>query len=233
MNIHCLRSKDVATFNAWVQLTEKNSLGKLLCPNCQEAIEYRLYERNLPPLSPCERSIRTSIRYWGHILSFELKTSKDHTAQFNTHNDQLHLFPSKPDTDFDIHPMLLQRVIFPYISKLDEEPRAPYIDAEVRTMAVRLVGSINLQTLNRTLNGDDSNMKLLALAELRRIGEPEAVTAIMKALNDDNSQVRRYAVTLLGKTDDSRAVKAVSKRFKDSDARVRLAAGIALERLKK
>jgi HEAT repeat protein len=127
--------------------------------------------------------------------------------------------------------MLLQRAIFPYISKLDEEPLAPYRDAEVRTVAVHLTGSINLQTLTWALNGDDSNIKLLALAELSQMGE-EAVPVIMKALNDENSQVRRYAVTLLSKAVDERAVNAVSKRLKDSDARVRLAATVALGRMR-
>lgn len=231
MDIYCPTSGETNhSFNTWVQLTGK-SMSDLLCPICKETITYRLSERNIPALSPCERSVRTSIRYWGHILSFELDRSSNHTAQFNSHDNRLRSFPHKADAEFDIHPMLLQRVIFPYISKLDEEVHAPYRDAEVRTQAARLTGPINLQTLTRALNGEDSNIKLLALGKLSQFGEPEAVTVMIRMLNDENSQVRRYAVTLLSKTSDEKAVKAIRKKLKDSDARVRLAATVALGRL--
>jgi len=67
---------------------------------------------------------------------------------------------------------------------------------------------------------------------LGRIGDPQAVPALIKALGDRNENVRGAAAEALGKLGDPKAVPALTERLQDESEDVREAAQDAIQQIK-
>ncbi len=67
------------------------------------------------------------------------------------------------------------------------------------------------------MNDDDDSVRRRAVEALEKIGNPEAVAALIQALNDDDYWVRRRAVEALGKIGTPEAVTILIQAFNHED----------------
>jgi HEAT repeat protein len=80
------------------------------------------------------------------------------------------------------------------------------------------------------LNTGSVETRTYMLQALGKIGDREALPAILDAAEDDNCSIRRFAISALMDIEDRRAIDALIEALADSEADIREAAVIALGR---
>jgi len=103
-------------------------------------------------------------------------------------------------------------------------------EAELAADALRKIGKSAMPALLGALK--NSKGAFHAAKALGRMGDRQAVPALIDALSSDNSLLRREAAQALGNLGDERAVSPLTRLLKDKDAMVRRESAIALGKLK-
>ena len=120
------------------------------------------------------------------------------------------------------------RGIDPLVKLLDDSDR--FVRSRAAYALIH-IGPPALPSLSGALNHPDATVRLGAVGVLGKIGDPQAISALVNALADQSPDVRQEAISALSRQGD-RAIAALSDRLHDPDRFIRRRAVLALAGMK-
>lgn len=120
------------------------------------------------------------------------------------------------------------RGIDPLVKLLDDSDR--FVRSRAAYALIH-IGPPAVPSLSGALNNPDATVRLGVVGVLGKIGDPQAISALINALADRSPDVRQEAISALSRQGD-RAIAALSDRLHDPDHFIRRRAVLALAGMK-